>query len=186
MNPSSPDPLNKIYLGEIEEAIEHLVLLKKDGFLSIPHLHWWLRTYKELYQYCKANWKNGSCFGELPDSYNLKGELSRFNDLYSALEKITDLYKYEKILKEEIRMLPTVLNDHPALIEWLKKNEKLGTDDFLMFWTEWLEEDNTLKPFILGWRKLNLKFKAEEWKHTINFLEEFNELYWDSDVCKSL
>lgn len=186
MNPSTTNPLHKIYLREIEEALEELELLKKGSFHSVPKLTWWILKNEKLNEYSNANWKNGSCFGDLPSSFNLNGKLSRFNDIYSALEEIVNLYKYEKYFEKEIGVLQNVRDDHPALMQWLKKNEKLGTEDFLIFWTEWLEEGHTVKPFILGWRELELKFKAEEWKHTIKFLEKFNDLYWDSDVCKGM
>lgn len=186
MSNSTVHPLQKIYLREIEEAQEQLELLKKDGFYSIPPLKWWLLKQEKLYEYSKDNWKNGSCFGDLPGSLNLKGELSRFNDLYDAIKEIVELYSYEKYFREELSEFEKVRDNSPALLQWLKKNEKLGTEDFMFFWTEWLEEDNTVKPFILGWSKLDVKFKSEEWKSTIRFCEVFNEIYWTSDACPDI
>lgn len=84
-------------------------------------------------------------------------------------------------------VLEHIREDHPALMQWLKKNEKPGTEDFLIFWTEWLEEDDTIvKPWILKEKDLGIKFRAEEWKNTIKFLEEFNEIYWTSEACPEI
>ena len=83
--------------------------------------------------------------------------------------------------------MENVRKDHPALMQWLKKNENLGTDDFVLFWIEWLDEERTIvNPWIMKELDLGIRFRAEEWKYTIEFLIEFNEIYWDSDACPSL
>src|SRR5690606_26437321 len=108
------------------------------------------------------------------------------SDLHSELKEIVGLHQYEEYFREELEVLENVRDDHPALMQWLKKNEQLGADDFLIFWTEWLDEDDTIvKPWIMKEKDLGIKFRPEEWKNTIKFIEEFNEIYWNSEACPS-
>lgn len=107
----------------------------------------------------------------------------RFSSLYSSLEEVTDLHRHEKYFKEELSIFENLKDDYPALQQWLKKNETLGSRDFLLFWLEWLEEEKGIvNPFIMHWQD-EFIFKAEEWKNTIRFCEVFNEIYWTSDAC---
>lgn len=180
---STPHPLHNIYRREIAEALEELEYLQKDSFYNVPKITWWILKYEELYEYCYENRHTGSCFEGMGCSCAWKSPESKFSNLYSGLDEVVDLYKHEKYFEQEVEVLEMVRKDYPALMQWLRKNEKLGSEDFLLFWIEWLEEENTVKPFILGWKDLDIKFRSEEWKNTIKFLEEFNDLYWNSEVC---
>ncbi len=72
----------------------------------------------------------------------------------------------------------------PALMQWLKKNENLGSEKFLLFWLEWYrEKEDLVIPYIMSWPDHDIRFKAEEWEHTIKFCKTFNEIYWTSDAC---
>jgi predicted ATP-dependent protease len=61
---------------------------------------------------------------------------NRFTFLYTSLQEIIELYKYEEYFRQELGVLENVRDDYPALIQWLKKNEKLGAEDFFLFWIE--------------------------------------------------
>ncbi len=187
MSTSTSHPLQTIYRREIEAALEELRNLKKDGFYSVPKITWWALHYEELSSYSYKNRHTDSCFEGMSCSCSLDSPESRFSDLHSELKEIIDLYQYEDYFKEELEVLQQVREDHSALMRWLKKNEKLGTEDFILFWTEWHEEElNILKPFILDWQDLKIKFKGEEWKNSIRFCEVFNELYYDPDACQEI
>ena len=67
-------------------------------------------------------------------------------------------------------------------MQWLRQNEKLGIEDFLIFWIEWLGEDGIVDPYISEWKGLKIRFRAKEFENTINFLEQFNDLYWKSEL----
>ncbi|WZL88266.1 hypothetical protein VS868_11735 [Salinimicrobium sp. 3283s] len=181
----TPENQKKLYRREIEEAIETLKNLRKDIFYNVPKLSWWLLHYEELYHYAFDNRHNGSCFEGMGCSCSWNNPESRFSDIYSALKEIVDLYHYEKYFKSELETLKNIRNDYPALMQWLKKNEKQGSEDFLLFWIEeWHNpEEASVNPIILNWSDLEIKFNAEEWKYTIEFLEEFNAIYWTSDAC---
>lgn len=147
----------------IHFALEELKNFKEDGFLTIPKINRWLLKYYGLYKYCKENWNNCSCVGELPCNHTLGSEEDKFRDFHESLEKVADLHKKEPYFQEQMLVFDTVCNDSQSLMQWLLHNEKLGVDDFLIFWIEWLEEDHTVKPFILDWSEIDMKFSAEEW-----------------------
>ncbi|MBI6115999.1 hypothetical protein [Salegentibacter maritimus] len=184
MSTSSIHPHRKLYLREIEEAFENLKTLEKDGFYNVPKITWWVLKYEELYEYAQAHRHVGSCIDGMGCSCCEKVPESRFSGLYPKLQEITELHQHEKYFREELADLENLRHDHPALMQWLKKNEKLGTEDFLMFWIEeWYDEENqSVTPYLFRQDQI-FKFRASEWQHTIRFLEEFNELYWTSDAC---
>ena len=183
MSTSTLHPHRNLYLWEIGEALEVFKGLEKDGFYNVPKITWWILKYEELYEYSHNHRHVGSCIDGMGCACCEDAPESRFSWLYSGLQEVVDLYQHEKYFKEEIVIFEQVKDDYPALMQWLKKNEKLGTEDFLLFWIEWLEEEYTVKPFLIGVKDPDLKFKTEEWKNTIRFCEIFNEIYWTSDAC---
>ncbi len=182
MSTSFLHPNRDLYLREIEEAIEVLDGLNKDGFYNVPKITWWILKYENLYDYSYNHRHVNSCFDGMSCCCTDKNPESKFSSLYSSLEEVVDLYKHEKYFWEELGVLENVRDDPPALMQWLKKNEKLGTEDYLLFWIDWLEEEDIVNPLIPHWQD-EFKFKTEEWKNTIRFCEVFNEIYWTSDAC---
>lgn len=184
MSTSFLHPHRKLYLREIEEAFEVFKGLKKDDFYNIPKITWWILKYEELYEYSHNHRHVGSCIDGMGCACCWDAPESRFSSLYSSLQDVVELYKHEKYFKEENVIFDQVKDDHPALMQWLKKNEALGSEEFLLFWMEWYREDrNDVRPYIMSWPIHDIQFKGEEWKNTIRFCEVFNELYWTSDVC---
>lgn len=175
----TPQEENLLHRREIEEAREILQSLKIDNFYTVPKVTWWLLKYYDLYKYCKENWNNCSCFGELPCSHTLGSEENKFLDFYKSLEKVADLHKKEPYFREQLQLFEKVRNDSSALMKWLLHNAKLGSEEFLIFWVEWLEEEqNIVDPAINNWKNIKIIFREEEWKHTIKFLKVFNDLFW--------
>ena len=184
MTPLEEKLLNR---REIEEARELLHSFQKDGFYTIPQITWWLLHYEELYKYSFENRHTGSCIEGMGCACSWDAPESLFSGLHSALQEVVDLHQYEEYFREELAVLENVREDHPALMQWLKKNENLGTDDFILFWIEWLDEERTtVNPWVMKEQNLGIKFRAEEWKYTIEFLEKFNEIYWDSEACPKI
>jgi len=178
---------NQLNRREIEEARDLLQSFQKDGYYTVPRITWWVLNYEELYKYSSENRHTGSCIEGMGCACSWDAPESLFSGLHSALQKVVDLHQYEDYFREELAVLENVREDHPALMQWLKKNEKLGSDDFCIFWIDWVdEEQTTIDPCIMSEKELGIKFRAEEWKYTIEFLVEFNEIYWDSDACPSL
>ncbi len=183
MSTSNLHPHRNLYLREIEEAFEVLEDLKKEGFYNVPKITWWILKYEDLYDYSYNHRHVNSCFDGMSCCCTDKNPEMRFSSLYSSLEEVTDLHRHEKYFKEELSIFENLKDDYPALQQWLKKNETLGSRDFLLFWLEWLEEEKGIvNPFIMHWQD-EFIFKAEEWKNTIRFCEVFNEIYWTSDAC---
>jgi hypothetical protein len=186
MTTSAVHPHRDLYLREIEVAFEELKNLEKEGLYNVPKITWWILSYEELYQYAYEHRHVGSCIDGMGCGCCRDQPESRFSDLYPTLQEIADLHQHESYFKQELPTYENIKHDHHALIQWLKKNEKLGTEDFCLFWIdEWYnEKDNTVAPFLSPtWQHLNIKFKAAEWQHTIKFLDVFNEIYWTSDAC---
>ena len=176
--------LKVINRQEIEEAVEALLKLPKNGFYNIPKITWWLLYYEELFTFAYDHRHDGSGIENIGCGCSWNNPESRLSDLYSGLQDVVDLHQYEIYFKKEIETYDQVGDDNPALMQWLKKNEKLGTEEFILFWIEWYEEDGEIvKPFILNWQDLDINFTAQEWQHTIRFLRIFNEIYWTSDAC---
>ena len=170
---------------QIQESINNFKSLSLKGIHTIVKINWWLLKYYDLYKYCNENWNNGSCFGELACSHTIGSEMDKFRDFYESLEEVANLHKKETYFREQMQILEIVRNDSPALMKWMLQNEKLGVEDFLIFWIEWYEEERkVLDPNINNWEKQKILFKADEWKYTIKFLKVFNELYWTSEICK--
>lgn len=168
----------------IQTSITELRDLAEDGVHSINKINWWLLKHYELYKCCKENWNNCSCFGELPCSHTMGSDEDKFRDFYKSLEEIADMHKKETYFREQMQVFEKVRDDAPELTKWLLQNEKLGVEDFLIFWIEWLEEDNLVNPNIKKFPNIEVKISAKEFESTIQFMEVFNELYWTSGLCK--
>lgn len=168
----------------INTSITELKSLRTNEIYSIARINWWLLKYYELYKYCKENWNNCSCFGELPCSHTMGSDMDKFRDFYESLEEVADLHKKEPYFQEQMQVFDKIRDESLAHMKWLLQNEKLGVEDFLIFWIEWLEEEDVVNPGINLFTNIEVKFSAKEFESTIQFLEVFNELYWTSGLCK--
>jgi hypothetical protein len=172
-------------IQEIQFSLEELKNLREDRIHNMSMINWWLLKYYNLYKYCRENWNKGSCFGELACSHTMGSELDKFRNFYESLDDVTELHKKEPYLYGQMKVYEEVQHDSLALNKWLLQNEKYGTEDFLIFWIEWLEEDDIVNPNISYFSNVEVKVLAKEFKSTIQFLEIFNDLYWTSEICKS-
>lgn len=185
MSTSNVHFLQKIYRREIQEAFELLGSLEKDGLFNVPKINWWILKYEELNEYSWNHRHTGSCIEGMGCSCSSNSPESKLSSLYSDLREVVVLHNYEKYFEEQLSVFRYVKDDYPALMQWLKKNEILGSEKFLLFWLEWYVEDSNLViPFIPEWKNNDFKFKAEEWKNSIKFCKLFNELYWTSGLCE--
>tara|TARA_R100000935_G_scaffold10692_1_gene21351 strand:- start:1822 stop:2340 length:519 start_codon:yes stop_codon:yes gene_type:complete len=168
----------------IQSSITEFRDLAKKKSYTIAKINWWLLKYYDLYKYCKDNWNTCSCFRELPCSHTMGSEENKFVDFYKSLEKVADLHKKEPYFLEQLQLFEKVRDDPSALIKWLLHNEKLGAEDFLIFWIEWMEEEDLVNPGINFFPNIEVKILVKEFESTIQFMEVFNELYWTSDIVK--
>ncbi|WP_300435912.1 hypothetical protein [Christiangramia sp.] len=173
-------------MKRINSAIEELKSLQISDGISMAKINWWLLKHDKLYSYCKENWNNASCFEELPCFHTLNSVENKFLDFYKSLEEVAEMHKKETYFQDQLELLKKVESDSPALMQWLKKNEKLGTEDFFTFWSEWLQEHNSIEPFLPQFEDVKVKLDPKEFEFTVRFLEEFDRLYWTSDICSEL
>ncbi|AVR44786.1 hypothetical protein C7S20_05620 [Christiangramia fulva] len=185
MSTSTLHPHRDQYLKEIEKAFEVLSRLKKNKFYSVAKITWWILRYEDLYDYSYSHRHVNSCIDGMGCCCTDKNPEMKFSSRYSSLKEIVDLHRHEKYFREELKVFESVKNDYPALMQWLKKNETLGAEDFLLFWIEewYSEEKHLITPYKFNLQDLDVKFKAEEWENTIKFCEVFNERYWNSGLC---
>lgn len=178
MNTSTVHRYRNIYLKDIEQAFEALKDLKKDGFYSIPKITWWTLKYEDLYEYSSNHRHVNSCIEGMGCCCTDNNPEMKFSSLYSSLEEVVDLHRHEKYFEEEIKTFNSINEDAQRLIEWIRKNETLGSWNYLLFWLEWVEEEKSIvNPYIINWQD-EFIFKVEEWKNTIAFCKIFNEIYW--------
>lgn len=178
MKTSTVHRYRNIYLKDIEDSFEVLKDLKIDGFYSIPKMKRWILKYEDLYEYSYNHRHVNSCIEGMGCCGTGKTLENKFNSLYSSLKEVIDLHRNENYFEEEINTFESLNDDYPGIIEWIKKNETLGSWDYLLFWLEWVEEEKGIvNPFIINWQD-EFIFKAEEWKNTIVFCKIFNEIYW--------
>ena len=172
MKPNPCHPKRDKYHEEIDNAIQDLIHLEKNGFFSVPRVSWWNLKYKNLAEYCFHYRHTDSCIEGMGCGCAWNSPESTFHGLFSSLDEILDLFMNEKYLSQELNSFQTVKDHEISLNQWLLKNSKLGTEDFMEFWIDWYEEEeNVIKLFIVNWHELEIKFQGEEWQSTIDFLK---------------
>lgn len=167
----------------IEAAILELIKLGKNEVHTVPKVNWWLLKYENLYHYCKENWNMGSCIGDLPCCYTIGSPEDKFRDLYKVLDELTVFHKNEKTFDLVMEEFYQVENKPASLLEWLKKNEHAGSDEYLLFWIDWAEDDKFITPFPMPFEEVEIKIAQGEFKNTLKFLQTFNKYYWDSSLA---
>ena len=152
-------------------------------------IEWWLLKHESNYSYVKAieNIKNTfEVDGKdviLPSLQNPPSEEERFICLFEALEKLSQLHKNENYFKQEMAIYISIKENTEKLKLWLVKNEVFGADKYVCFLVDYLDylgngEEYHLNVFLEKDRNFNLFVDREDFKHTVDFLETFNEHYW--------
>jgi hypothetical protein len=176
MKPNTAHPDRDSYHIKIDRALNELIHLEVDGLYSIAKISWWVMKYEELSIYSYNYRHTDSCLKDMSCGCAWKSYESKFTDLYSNLEDILDLHKYEKYFEAELETFKGLQTD-TSKISWYRKNEKFGNEKFILFWIEWIDEEyNLVDPAINNWENLNIIFSGKEWKHSIKFLQIFNEI----------
>ncbi len=169
--------------------IKELKSLSTDSVFRIARIERWLLKNQESYYKTKQISNLNHLYeieGEtimLPDNFNNPIPKERFINAYDSLNKLTQLHRKEDYYKQEMAIYKDIKNDPLKLKQWIKKNEKSGAEDYVCFLTDYLDYDTNnneyhLSVFFLGNEELNVFVDREDFKHTIGFLEVFNDLYW--------
>tara|TARA_R100000935_G_scaffold58869_1_gene98827 strand:+ start:10040 stop:10564 length:525 start_codon:yes stop_codon:yes gene_type:complete len=163
------------YDSKIEESIINLRSLSIENIYTIDKINWWLLKYYELYKYCKENWNNCSCFGELPCSHTFNSEENKFIDFYQELDEISQLHKLNSECGEEILKLQEFKKERKLIDSWLRKNEELYNNLLIEFWLDTEIIDNYILLYFSNYKDLEIKIDQTEFKDVIEFLELFSE-----------
>ena len=166
--------------------------LKEDFLISMPKVEWWLLKYSSIYKDIEKSESEKHLF-ELEDGSVVRlpplGETNkneRLICLYQALEEIADFHKYENYFKTQMTELENVKNDKVGLNKWLLRNEKLGSEKFVCFLIDYLDYDEDdkvehLKVYVYQAKELDIFIDKADFKNTVAFLENYNDLYWTDE-----
>ncbi len=80
------------YVGGVKHVKEEHVYVGRNKVYTINQIDWWLLKYEEHYVFCKTNWNNNSCFGDLPCEHTMDSDMSKFYRLYEDLVEISDIH----------------------------------------------------------------------------------------------
>jgi len=177
--------------------LSHLLDLQEEGksnILSINKIEWWLLKYSENYKetynliYSQNLFElaDGSIV-RLPPCVKPTTSQEKFVELYEVLSTIADLHRNEEYFKEEIIIYHSVKDSQSELKKWITKNETFGADKYVCFFIDYLDYDEDervehLKIFVQCIKELDIFIERRNFKHTIEFLEIFNELYWVQEI----
>ncbi len=163
--------------------------LSQNLIYSIDRIEWWLLKYSDLYissydfiysQHLVVL-EDGST-GRFPPC-GKPPEQEEFLNLYQALETIAQFHKNEKYFKEQMALFEDVKDDESKLKDWIKNNEEIGSNQYACFLLDYLDYDENdivehLNIYVLSAEHLEIYVDRKDFKHTIEFLNTFNELYW--------
>jgi hypothetical protein len=173
----------------IAQAFFEIEKLKVDFLLSMPKIEWWLLKYSDQYKKITKKESNEHLFQlddckmvSLPPFWE-KTENQTFLDLYSALNELSNFHRFENYFKQQMSELRSIKSSKIGLKKWLLHNEKLGTEKFACFLIDYLDYDEDdkiehLNIFVDSAKELNIYVDKADFKNTVDFLENFNELYW--------
>lgn len=163
----------------------------KDQPLSIAKVEWWLLKYSDFYKKTSDFVYSQHLF-KLEDGSTVRlpplGEPTdqeKFLDLYKALDTICELHRNEKYFEQELVEYQKIKDSQSELKNWITKNEDLGTEKYVCFLVDYLdysENAEHLNIYVHSSKDLEIYIDQQDFKNTIEFLEIFNELYWEKEI----
>ena len=84
MKPNPKHPQRDKYQEEIDEAIQELIQLEKEGFYNIPKVSWWNLKYRNLDAYCFEYRHTDSCIEGMGCGCAWNSPESTFHELFSS------------------------------------------------------------------------------------------------------
>ncbi|MBK5193967.1 MAG: hypothetical protein JJE07_12325 [Flavobacteriaceae bacterium] len=169
--------------------------LGRNDIYSIVKIEWWLLKYSDIQKVTHDLVYSQHLFQEedgttirLPP-FGKKSEKEKFLDLYEALDSISQFHKNENYFEQQMVLYCQIKRAPSDLKKWVAKNEKLGADNYACFLLDYLDYDEEekvehLSVFVPSLKEINIFVELQDFKHTINFLEIFNELYWVEEILK--
>ncbi len=169
--------------------IEELKILSADSLFNISKIEWWLLKHLDNYNkskqihFSKHQYEIDGEVLRLPGDFGCPSSEENFIDVYDSLNALTKLHRNEKYFKQEMAIYKDIKNEPLKVKQWIEKNEKLEIMDYSCFLINYLDYDINdneyhLRVFFLEDNALKVFVDREDFKHTIGFLEVFNEIYW--------
>lgn len=157
-------------------------------------IYWWLLKYQETYVFLNEE-EQSKYVTELKDSsavrlppFQKTNEDQVFLCIYEALDVLSDFHRNEEYFRKELMRYKSISEvDILSLKNWIADNEKIGANDYACFLLDYLDYSDTpehLSIFLLHAKDLNFYVNKEDFKNTLNFLEVFQDLYWNQDILQ--
>lgn len=167
--------------------IKGISILTENQPNSMNKIEWWLLKYSDFYKKITdsetnqhlTKIKNGSTLS-LP-TFKEPTDQEKFLDLYKALDTISEFYRNEKYFENELIEYHKINNSKADLKKLVAKNKNLVTKNYTCFLIDYLDySENTehLNIFVHSSKELNIYINCQDFKNTIEFLEIFNQLYY--------
>lgn len=162
-----------------------------DKITSISKIEFWLLQYSELYKKTSDFFYSQHLF-KMEDGSTVRlpplGEPTdqeKFLDLYKALDTICGFHRNEKYFKQELEEYQKIKDSQSDLKKWIAKNEDLGAEKYVCFLVDYLDySENTehISVYVHSSKDLEIYIDRQDFENTIEFLEIFNELYWEKEI----
>lgn len=178
-------------MEQINNIIKASRVFLNEKIIPISQVEWWLLKYSDVYKktsdfvYSQHLFKmdDGSIvrlppFGEPTDQ-------DKFLDLYKALDTICEFHRNEKYFEKELTEYQKIKDSQSDLKNWIAKNEDLGAEKYVCFLVDYLdysEKAEHLNIYVHTSKELEIYIDRQDFRNTIEFLEIFNELYWEKGI----
>lgn len=158
----------------------------------MDRIHWWLLKYKEAYHFLDEE-EQSRYATELKDGFvvrlplfTMPTEGQIFLCVYEALDILSDFHRNEEYFQRELMRYKSISeSDLLSIKKWIRDNEKIGAGDYARFLIDYLDYSDTpkhLNIFFLYAKKLNFYVNKGDFSSTLEFLELFQNFYWDQDI----
>ena len=171
--------------------VEQLIKILNQKVNPISKVEWWLLKYSDLYKktsdfvYSQHLFKmDDGSFVRLPP-FGEPTDQEKFLDLYKALDTICEFHRNEKYFEQELTEYHKIKDSESDLKNWIAKNEDLGAEKYVCFLVDYLdysENAEHLNIYVHSSKELKIYIHRQDFKNTIEFLEIFNELYWEKEI----
>jgi len=178
-------------LEQISTILKESRVFFNEKIIPISQVEWWLLKYSDFYKktsdfvYSQHLFKmdDGSIvrlppFGEPTDQ-------DKFLDLYKALDTICEFHRNEKYFEQELTEYQKIKDSQSDLKSWIAKSEDLGAEKYVCFLVDYLdysENAEHLSVYVHSSKDLEIYIDRQDFRNTIEFLEIFNELYWEKEI----
>jgi len=169
--------------------------LQRNHIFSMNQIDWWLLKYSGL-QKETHDLIYGQHIFELEDGstvrlppFGKKSDQEIFLDLYESLDTISQFRINEKYFEQEMTTYHQIKKSKSDLKTWAAKNEDYGADKYVCFLLDYLDYDEDekvehLNVFVRSSQEIDIFIDRQDFRHTIEFLEIFNDLYWIQEILQ--